>query len=573
VDAAKQVAAAVVSAVQKVVTVIVTTAEKVVNAVGETVNKVEAWVIDTAEKAGAFVEGVVEKIGVEAKKLVEYLRSLFDWKDILSTQRYLADAIDIGLGYAVKLADDAKEPVNNFISALRQAANDGLDQTINDLKKDTQSVGGQPQLPEELEWLLSKLTANSTPSTTVSNTPQSVSSSDPLESFFSTFMSGSKSVVDMLLELLKGLGKTIATLILNPSHPQLALIAILEMVRSVTNHALDFINTIAIGFLDCVELAVGKFRTLINADINIPFLKALFRIIGINRLSLLNIATLLIAIPVTITSKLIFGRKPFREPRLAQSIQEEFGDGMSEVGDGAIAAFKALSSPNDKQSWAIAGFVCDAINGLITGLLDGSALKHIFFEGLSKILSCTSWLASFPASPKNSDGQASPKNSDGHFHDLQGVSESDGAPYWERVMWGWRTSVFGINLITFLFIKAPLKRGTKADGSKGDIEPNKAQGFVKEAMPVLCMLFAAIDIGISAKYLVSSRGTKSNHEEGMRQSAEYVGIFPSILAPLNYSKDPCAAIALGAIDVACAAVVSGLKGDMLRKDYKTLGQS
>ncbi|MBD2464233.1 hypothetical protein H6G89_24830 [Oscillatoria sp. FACHB-1407] len=545
-DAVNSAVSVVVGVVQNVATGIVNAVNKVVDTVKQVVavvvdaaGEVTRFVIDTAEKAAAFVEGVVGKIEVAAKKLAEYLRSLFNWDDILATQRMLALKVNDGFDFAQKAAIAAIAPVNELVDTVKNAVNSGLDETLNRLKKDTEKIDQQPKLPETLEWLLSKLTSNSSSfSDTTKAVSPSPSGTDPVAAFFSTFQSSSKAVVDMLLKGLAGLTETIALLIAAPTQPQFALIALLEMIKGVVNTAFDFIKGIAEAFLKCIASAIGQFKSLINAEINIPFVTALFKkVLKIDKFNLLNLTTLLLAIPVTITYKLLAGSE----------------------------AKLALSQTASVQGWMVTGFIADTINGLVTSLLDASPKEHLGFEVVSTLLQFFSWLSSFPDSPDFDGGR--PYN----VAEFKVTEPKNPDKYWERVMWGWRSFALGIDVVALLVAKTRIKRAIHKK------DPTKVEDAVEKTMPVLAMLFAAIDLGITTKYLVTSlndnakegdsRASKT-HKESIRQSGEYIAIFPSFFAFLNYGG-PQSKLTLGLIDIVCAGVVSGLKGDEMRREFKS----
>ncbi|HEX5692802.1 MAG TPA: FG-GAP-like repeat-containing protein, partial [Roseiflexaceae bacterium] len=126
----------------------------------ETGRKVVAWVVDTAEKVATFVKGLIDKIGVALERFVQWLQFVFNWDDILATQRYLHSAIDQGLDYMQRQVTQAKAPVARSFDRQRDAVRQQLNALIDQLG----GSGGSPQreadVPEALEWLLSQLGDN-----------------------------------------------------------------------------------------------------------------------------------------------------------------------------------------------------------------------------------------------------------------------------------------------------------------------------------------------------------------------------------------------------------------------------
>jgi hypothetical protein len=538
-DAVKKATSVVVGVIDKVVHVIVTTAEKVGAAIANAVQKVEDWIIDTAEKVGAFVEGVVEKIGVAAKKFVEYLRSIFDWGDILDTQRYLADAIDSGLGYAVKLADAAKEPVRNFMSELRGTVRDNLNTAIDKLEGDkTELEKSGPELPEQVEWLLSKLTSGNSKISNEGTAPASASpsnqasaSSDPIESFVSNLVRKFERISKIMLRSLEGLGETIATLIRNPYRPQLALVAILKMVRDVMDEFLKLIEESAIDFLNIIEFLIKKIRELITTEINIPFITALFRKIGAGKLNALNFSTLLIAIPATILSKSLFGKKPFEgAPQLALSLSTADGFKITEL---VSRGLKVL---------------VDLIPSSVTLY---TSRRAMFNSGLKILLNSGIWLSSFPTSPMDTDKKARgyPYDIADGIHD---VGKSNKELYWERVMWGWRTAMVGFSAILDLpVVIARVVRLYPTDEAFNLIQ-------------LIQVLLSCVDLSLTSVYVDSlDRYNSRTWKIDRTIVSQMIGAFPGVAEIFKFGG-PKGLFASALIALLCTGTVIGFESDMLK---------
>ncbi len=552
-----------VGVVNKVVQVIVTAAETVVNKVGQAVQKAVAWVIDTAEKAGAFIEGVVEKIGVAAKQFVEFLRKLFDWGDILDTQRYLADAIDSSLGYAVKLADAAKEPVRNFMSELRGTVRDNLNTAIDKLEGDkTQLEKSGPELPEQVEWLLSKLTSGNSKTSNEGTAPASASppnqasaSSDPLESFVSNLARKFARIGKIMLRSLEGLGETIATLIRNPYRPQLVLVAILKMVRDMMDEFLKLIEESAIDFLNIIEFLIKKIRELITTEINIPFITALFRKIGAGKLNALNLSTLLIAIPVTVFSKLVFRKKPFEDtPKLALSVGTGGGFKITEI---ASRGLKVLVDLIPSKGRVI------------------TLLKILLNTGI--------WLSSFPTSPVDKEVEGyGYKEARGYPYNIvdrsHGVKPDNGWLYWERVMWGWRTAMLGVSVIFDVVECSPKKAAPALVAEIGDVLGNAVtdsamasiEELISDTSQGIQAILACVDFCLTSVYVsFSDRDTKKPLKKRQRQnSSQMIGTFPGMTGFLKLTcfkpYEPVLKLALPVIAVCCTGTVMGLESDLLK---------
>ncbi|MEM8613289.1 MAG: LamG domain-containing protein [Cyanobacteria bacterium P01_H01_bin.105] len=288
----------------------------VVKFVEDKVEKVVDFVVDTVEKVADFVEGVVETVVKAIKQFIEFLQFLFDWGDILETQRYLVRAVNSGFDFATQGTKDAKPLVSAFVDQLQGTVENGM----NNL---TELLGGDPsevkesefEMPEAFEWFLSKLLGGSKqkgaePAPNLETNPNEGSA---IESFFSNFLEAMENAIGAGLRVSEGLMESIQKLINNPRQPQLALIEVVEALRDAVIQSLSAVENAALGLLDIVGEAIQQLKNLLNAEIKIPFISDLFKLLGAGKLTILNLTTLLLAIPVTIVVKLTTNEKPFTD--------------------------------------------------------------------------------------------------------------------------------------------------------------------------------------------------------------------------------------------------------------------
>ncbi|MEM6437751.1 MAG: hypothetical protein AAF773_28425, partial [Cyanobacteria bacterium P01_D01_bin.115] len=269
------------------------------------------FVVDTVEKVAEFVEAVVEKVVKKIKQFIEFLQFLFDWGDILDTQRYLKRAVNTSLDSAKQLAVDAKPHVKAFVDDLQDGVEDGMNQLV-------KKLGGKPseveesgfEMPEALEWFLDKFLGGSKSSDS-ETTSGSGGGDSPLASFVRQMLEAFEDAIGAGLRLSEGVFDSIQALIANPREPEVALIIIIEALRDAIIQALEAVENVALGLLDVVGFAIDLFQSLLNAEIRIPFISDLLDFIGVGKLTVLNLATIALAIPVTVTGKLVTGQNLF----------------------------------------------------------------------------------------------------------------------------------------------------------------------------------------------------------------------------------------------------------------------
>ncbi|ESA36374.1 egf domain-containing protein [Leptolyngbya sp. Heron Island J] len=560
------------NAIKKAASVVIGTVKDVVHVIVKTAEEVIDFVVDTAEKVAEFVEAVVEKVVSGIKKFIEFLQFLFNWDDILDTQRYLVGAINAGFDYASQQADAAKAPVSAFMDNLQETVEEGMNQLIT-------TLGGEPsevresgfKLPEAAEWFFSKLLGNSKKDSakTVPESDTLPSGDSELENFAFHFTEALEDSAGAVIRGFEGMGETIATLLANPLQPQLALVALIEVFRDVTIQLLEAVENLALGFLDVIAEAVEQIQKLLNTEIKIPFISNLFELIGAGKLTILNLAGLLLAIPVTVVSKLVMGEAPFKnEPPLDFSAPS--GPVTGQTGARLVAQQSAIAQRSDTSArersiriWGIIGLTADALNGVINAGLDlssefGPKEKKLeetagyTFEFVSLLLSGFSWLASFPSSPDFPGGR--PYNVAAHK-----VTKGEDKPeYEERVMWGWRTFVYWLDVVILANKGVAVLRGNEA-------KLQRIRRAEPKSIGVFCV-FSILDAIYAIQYLAA---VPREDKSGFEIANEVVSWIPNILAPLR-TTGPKGAVALAALDFVAMTVNMGLGGKLLADDLAEL---
>lgn len=569
--------------IKKATSVVIGKVKDIVHVIVKTAEGVIDFVVDTVEKVAEFVEAVVEKVVNGIKKFIEFLQFLFNWDDILKTQRFLVETINSAFESAGELVASAKPIVSDFIDDLRENLNDGADSLIRALGVDPEEVDqrSEAELPEAAEWFLNKLFGGSKSSKS-KTTPDAVST-DSNETAGSSFQAALRNLLDALkdaagigIEVFGGLIDVVEVLIDNPQRPELALASMIDTLRDVGIKVLDLGENVILAFLNLVVTAIQLFQDLLNAEIRIPFISDLFKLIGAGKLTILNVVTVLLAIPVTVVSKLIFGEVPFLKDAPPEFPKQVVIPAQRSVVVAQANALEADQEPEtavtvdndltfdlEKTRRKVAGFgslalISDTINGIINTFLDvppessdddgkGSA----FFEITSLVLSGFSWLSSFPASTLEPGGY--PYNI---AHSKHNVSKSaNEQEYWERVMWGWRTGVLGLDILHML-----------ASFKFKDLASQRLRRG-NEITAGLATVFSAVDIGITGRYLATTKGEKNR---GILIASEIVPIMPSLFCGLRYSSDFSALAARIVLNTAAAGVPLILGQQLLSNDLAAL---
>lgn len=171
-------------------------------------------------------------------------------------------------------------------------------------------------LPEVAEWFMNKLFGSIGPGKApLLAAPQdSLSATGAGSNAFDHFTGALIKLVVMAgATMTEGMINTIKAVIKNPSRPELAIATLLELLKTLSIEALDIAEDHIMAILDAIVAAIKLFQHTLNAEIRIPLISSLFKLIGAGELSIINVMTILVAIPTTVVSKLMFGERPFKK--------------------------------------------------------------------------------------------------------------------------------------------------------------------------------------------------------------------------------------------------------------------
>jgi hypothetical protein len=293
-----------------------------VNAAGE----VAAFVLDTAEKVVAVVKTIVEKIAafvedaVEAiKKFIEFLAFLFNWGDILHTQEAL-----------IAMFNDFMTEGQTWIRTNRPIIKRRLKQAGDDFKRlilpgqadltqdmegdsfrmpsavqETIKVVGEVQ--EKIDWVMDKV-MNIVPG------PQlqlmSISGADQAALRKISF-SGSDGLVSTVGSVAEG----VVDIFDDGLSPQQMLAGVLRLFATLMDKVIDGAIEFVDGLLEIAELLLRVLSNAFNHEWYIPILSEIYELLTDQDVTILSLISLILAIPLTVTTKIVIGERPFASGR------------------------------------------------------------------------------------------------------------------------------------------------------------------------------------------------------------------------------------------------------------------
>ena len=130
----------------------------------------------------------------------------------------------------------------------------------------------------------------------------------------------------------------------------------LSLIKELSIQTLDITEDLIMAVLDSIVAAIKLFQSLLNATIRIPLISELFKLIGAGELSIINVMTILVAIPTTVVSKLMFGERPFAGLDVPQISESQIAEpGITNLVQAASlqgpeSSNTALKQSNDKSN-------------------------------------------------------------------------------------------------------------------------------------------------------------------------------------------------------------------------------
>lgn len=262
------------------------------------------FLLDTIEKVYQTFSWIMEQIGAGLDKLLDWLGQLLGWDDVMTVQGVLTNTVNKLLDWAVTDMVDMKQQFDTSI--------DGFSEKISGF-----------ELPDEI--------ANATPTSFITgqtqtldqqNGDQRIALDSPAGSFatyhvqHSVGMDGdpaiSVSLSDALHSFLNDLEQPatqlasgIATFVNDIAEGlEAGTLTIGAFLQKITNDLVTQVLAVAKGTMnaamDVLADIVTAIKSILNAKVELPFLTGLFKAIsGGQDISLLNVFTLLLSVPVT----------------------------------------------------------------------------------------------------------------------------------------------------------------------------------------------------------------------------------------------------------------------------------
>ena len=293
---------------------------------------------DIASAIGSFFTMISKAV----EDVVSALSTLFNFGQIMWTHRWLAGQVESRVNDLLNGIKTYVQPaIDNFFEGAEDAVKARFDQMRADLQTNsgnpqinntkgmgqtthsTFNVGPQGQPPSshatQCTWGTQKLKSGSKSAATSSPAsrtqranPPTGTADDPVADFFTGFLARLTGDGD-LADAVQQLKTDFSNLFKASSAKQFfstLLVGLLDLVETLVLGALALANAFVDGLLGIIDAAIGAVMTLMTDEIQIPVLTWLYEKLFKEPLTLLNLVTLVAAIPVTVIFRVVEGQYP-----------------------------------------------------------------------------------------------------------------------------------------------------------------------------------------------------------------------------------------------------------------------
>ena len=276
--------------------------------------QVMRWALDGLTEIGKAISWVMDEVLDLGDKIIDWLGFLLNWDDIQATHRSLVAVVNGGLQSSADHLAVIGQQVDTFFDNLENSVRTALypavltGQTANSASDQGPIVAAEQANISSTKGNWAKYHFKHGGAATASSIAGS-ESSDPLYEAWTN-------LVEPAFESLSATAETLASdlvLLFQSGGDSLSVGQVLQKLGvDVLLGVIDVVRTLVVGLVDLGALVIQDFKTYMNYEINIPVFSALYKefISGGTPLSVLDGLCMLVAIPVTIMSKLLTGSAP-----------------------------------------------------------------------------------------------------------------------------------------------------------------------------------------------------------------------------------------------------------------------
>jgi outer membrane protein assembly factor BamB len=279
------------------------------------------FIARTVHEAVQVVKSVIGAVVTSIEKFIEWLSFLFDWDDIVATQKAIVAEVDTTFnalsawidGQLATAAAGVKALIEGWKSTAAAAFGTVPPQVAGKTPGSIQQSAGPPSMffrPRGIDitvpsqWLMKKVHANLT---VLPGLPGEAELAALFDAYVLKVTSAiaTDPALQQLPADLTAVITSFATLCSNPGgFPAQAMDVVVQVFADLVDVGLDLLETMVVALLEFARDAVRLLRTMLSATIEIPFVSDFYRAVAGSDLSLFNLVSLGLAVPATLTYKI-----------------------------------------------------------------------------------------------------------------------------------------------------------------------------------------------------------------------------------------------------------------------------
>jgi hypothetical protein len=335
------------------------------------------FVMDCVASVVHAIQFIFAKIEVGIEQLVQWLGFIFNWGDIVRTHRVLKNILAQYCNYCVANISGWRAALGGAFTNIEDAIQEAVGLPPVPGTATSASVStGRPAGSASPQAHYGSSHAKSGAASATTQYSASMPQSDELESLLNAFLTLLQNEEEAFTNAYQQLKTDVIDQITTLTVAEI----IEKLVAIVFDVILDSVENAMLAVVDIMAALVGGVTTLLEAPIQIPVLSWFYKQISGDDLSVLDLACLIVAIPVTVVGKLVLEETPFPDNAFTASIinapdfptiQELYQSSLSQATTGALAAV----SPSAAAILNLTGGISAYFGAL--GVMVFSALKFL----------------------------------------------------------------------------------------------------------------------------------------------------------------------------------------------------
>ncbi len=301
--------------------------------VGETVFKatidlggeIIEFTVDTVDKVADCIELIVTKVVESVEKVIDFLKDLFNWQDILDTQEILVQYFNSSIdGIRKNVIPKMEGEIRKLLDKFEGRAMEAIDEMMDDYgagmntPKDEEN-NFMEEAMDKLAWFMDKIFGGEGNTASPNGVAASTAGNEQDVKKFLEVLDELKNILGNLAEqygaqiintFLDGLEMLASAVTAGKEAIKYIIGGLLSIAKALLLTGFAMVKALSSILIKVFEAVITLFQTACNQKIDIPLLSDLYKEVTNTDLTLLSVTSLLVAAPATIICKIAHGKAP-----------------------------------------------------------------------------------------------------------------------------------------------------------------------------------------------------------------------------------------------------------------------